>query len=127
MTVREEKGGRKYEKTRRAKHLVRLHHDMLDRRLLAYLGAHQIFEDALKGETYYAKRNHRRLSPLPKNHGEREQFLAKDAHEPIIEYKKIEQVQEEMERRGSIEIVNGKVKRKETHNSHSVRSRIEIN
>ncbi len=48
---------------------------------------------------------------MPKNRGEREQFLAKDAQEPIVEYEKFEQVHEEIERRSNIEIVNGKVKR----------------
>ena len=50
-----------------------------------------------------------------KNHGEQEQFLMKDAHEPIIELEKFEQVQAERERRCNIEIVNGKPKRTETH------------
>ncbi len=51
------------------------------------------------------------------NDGECEQFLMKDAHEPIIDSEKFEQVQEEMKRRSNIEIVNGAVKRKGTHYS----------
>lgn len=51
------------------------------------------------------------------NDGEHEQFLMKDAHEPIIELEKYEKVQEEMKRRSNIEIVNGEVKRKDTHYS----------
>ena len=39
-----------------------------------------------------------------KNHGEQEQYLKKDAHEPIIELEKFEQVQAERERRCNIEI-----------------------
>ena len=52
-----------------------------------------------------------------KNRGEQEQYLKKDAHEPIIELEKFEQVQTERERRCNVEIVNGKTKRKETHYS----------
>lgn len=52
-----------------------------------------------------------------KNRGEQEQYLKTDAHEPIIELEKFEQVQAERERRFNIEIVNGKTKRKETHYS----------
>lgn len=44
---------------------------------------------------------------MPKNRGEREQFLAKDTYELIVEYEKFEQVNEEIESRSSIEIVNG--------------------
>lgn len=51
------------------------------------------------------------------NDGEYEQFLMKDAHEPIIDSEKFEQVQEEMKRRSNIEIVNGVAKRKVTHYS----------
>ena len=51
------------------------------------------------------------------NDGEHEQFLMKDAHEPIIDFDKFEQVRKEMERRSNIEIVNGKTKRKRTHYS----------
>ncbi|KAF0194234.1 MAG: recombinase [Bacillota bacterium] len=51
------------------------------------------------------------------NDGEHEQFLMKDAHEPIIGLKKFEQVQEEMKQRSNIEIVNGASKRKRTHYS----------
>ncbi len=41
----------------------------------------------------------------------------KDAHEPIVELEKFEQVQKEMKRRSNIEVVNGKAKRKEKHYS----------
>ena len=51
------------------------------------------------------------------NDGEHEQFLMKDAHEPIIGIEKFEQAQEEMKRRSNIEIVDGAVKRKGTHYS----------
>lgn len=51
------------------------------------------------------------------NDGEHEQFLMKDAHEPIIGLEKFEQVQEEMKQRSNIEIVNGAAKRKGTHYS----------
>lgn len=51
------------------------------------------------------------------NDGEHEQFLMKDAHKSIIELEKYEKVQEEMKRRSNIEIVNGAVKRKDTHYS----------
>ena len=47
------------------------------------------------------------------NDGEHEQFLMKDAHEPIIDFDKFEQVRKEMERRSNIEIVNGKTKKEE--------------
>lgn len=51
------------------------------------------------------------------NSGEQEQFLMKDAHDPIIDLEKFEQVQEEMKRRSNIETVNGAVKRKGYHYS----------
>jgi len=51
------------------------------------------------------------------NDGGHEQFLMKDAHEPIIGLEKFEQVQEEMKQRSNIEIVNGAVIRKRTHYS----------
>jgi DNA invertase Pin-like site-specific DNA recombinase len=51
------------------------------------------------------------------NDGEYEQFLMKDAHDPIIALEKFEQAQEEMKRRSNIEIVNGAAKRKGTHYS----------
>lgn len=51
------------------------------------------------------------------NRGVQEKYLMEDAHEPIVELEKFEQVQEEMKRRSNIEIVDGKVKRKETHYS----------
>jgi DNA invertase Pin-like site-specific DNA recombinase len=52
-----------------------------------------------------------------KNDGEQDQFLMKNAHEPIIEEEKFNRVQEEMKRRSNIEIVFGKAKRKGTHYS----------
>lgn len=52
-----------------------------------------------------------------KNQGEQEKYLVENAHEPIIELEKFEQVQEEMKRRSNVEIVEGEVKRKETHYS----------
>lgn len=55
------------------------------------------------------------------NDGEHEQFLMKDAHEPIIELVKFEKAQEEMKRRSNIEIVNGAAKRKGTHYSSKQR------
>ena len=51
------------------------------------------------------------------NDGEHEQFLMKDAHEPIIEFEKFEQAQDEMKRRSNIELVDGAAKRKGTHYS----------
>lgn len=51
------------------------------------------------------------------NDGEHEQFLMKDAHEPIMGIEIFEQAQEEMKRRSNVEIVNGAVKRKNTHYS----------
>lgn len=51
------------------------------------------------------------------NCGVQEKYLMEDVHEPIIKLEKFEQVQEEMKRRSNIEIVDGKVKRKETHYS----------
>lgn len=51
------------------------------------------------------------------NCGDQEQFMMKDAHEPIIELEKFEQVEEEMKCRNNIEIVFGKAKRKGTHYS----------
>jgi hypothetical protein len=41
----------------------------------------------------------------------------KDAHEPIIEFEKFEQAQDEMKRRSNIELVDGAAKRKGTHYS----------
>lgn len=49
------------------------------------------------------------------NHGEKIQFIAKQAHSPIIANEVFEQVQQEMKRRSNIAIVNGEVKRKDTH------------
>ena len=61
-----------------------------------------------------------------KNHGEQEQYLKKDAHEPTIELEKFEQVQAERECRCNIEIVNGQTKRKGTHYSAKRKKRIEL-
>ncbi len=52
-----------------------------------------------------------------KNDGGQDQFLMKNAHEPIIEEEKFERVQEEMKRRSNIEIVFEKTKRKSSHYS----------
>lgn len=52
-----------------------------------------------------------------KNSGEQDQFLMKNAHEPIIESEKFERAQAEMKRRSNIEIVFGKARRKGTHYS----------
>lgn len=52
-----------------------------------------------------------------KNDGQQDQFIMKDAHEPIIESKIFEKVQAEMKRRSNVEIVFGKAKRKGTHYS----------
>lgn len=78
------------------------------------LGNEKYIGQVLLGKTY--------TEDFPKNRqfvndGEHEQFLMKDAHEPIIELEKFEQVQKEMECRSNIEIVNGKTKRKRTHYS----------
>ncbi|KGM94332.1 recombinase family protein [Clostridium botulinum] len=51
------------------------------------------------------------------NRGDQEQYLLKNAHEPIINLAKFELVQEEMKRRSNIEIVDGEQKRKDTHYS----------
>lgn len=51
------------------------------------------------------------------NQGQQEQFLMKEAHEPIVTEEIFEQVQEEMKRRSNIEVVDGKAKRKSTHYS----------
>ena len=51
------------------------------------------------------------------NRGEKEQFLIQNAHEPIIELEKFEQVQVEIKCRSNVEIVNGKVVRKGKHYS----------
>ena len=50
-----------------------------------------------------------------KNRGEQEQFLMKNAHEPIIKEEMFDRVQAEMQRRSNTEVVNGKTKRKDTH------------
>lgn len=52
-----------------------------------------------------------------KNDGSQDQFLMKNAHEPIIQEEKFQLVQEEMKRRSNIEIANGKAIRKGTHYS----------
>ncbi|WP_051533786.1 recombinase family protein [Desulfitibacter alkalitolerans] len=78
------------------------------------LGNEKYIGHVLLGKTYTGDfPNNRQFM----NDGEHEQFLMKDAHEPIIELKKYEKVQEEMKRRSNIEIVNGAVKRKDTHYS----------
>ena len=51
------------------------------------------------------------------NRGEQEQFLMKNAHEPIINEEIYDRVQAEMQRRSNTEVVNGKTKRKDTHYS----------
>lgn len=78
------------------------------------LGNEKYSGQVLLGKTYTADfPNNRQFM----NDGEHEQFLMKDAHEPIIDFDKFEQVRKEMERRSNIEIVNGKTKRKRTHYS----------
>lgn len=51
------------------------------------------------------------------NRGEQEQFLMKNAHEPIIKEEVYDRVQAEMQRRSNTEVINGKTKRKDTHYS----------
>jgi site-specific DNA recombinase len=51
------------------------------------------------------------------NRGEQEQYLAEDAHEPIIDNYTYEQVQSEMKRRSNIEVVDEKPIRKKSHYS----------
>lgn len=51
------------------------------------------------------------------NKGEQEQFIIQDAHEPIISIEIFQKVQEEIKCRSSIEMVEGKFKRKSTHYS----------
>lgn len=51
------------------------------------------------------------------NRDEQEQFLMKNAHEPIIKEEMYDQAQTEMQRRSNTEAVNGKTKRKDTHYS----------
>jgi hypothetical protein len=46
------------------------------------------------------------------NHGAHEQYLMKDAHEPIIHIEVFEEVQEAMKCRSNIELVDGKSQRK---------------
>ncbi|AGY77753.1 recombinase family protein [Clostridium autoethanogenum] len=48
---------------------------------------------------------------------EQEKYLMENAHEPMIELERFEQVQEDMRLRSNIEILDGKVKRKGTHYS----------
>ena len=70
--------------------------------------------NVLLGKTYSGDfPNNKQL----KNCGEQEQFLMRNAHEPIIEEEKFEQVQAEISRRSSIEIIDGEAKRKGTHYS----------
>lgn len=52
-----------------------------------------------------------------KNNGEQDQFLMKNAHEPIIEPEKFDQVQDKIKRRSNIEMVYSKAKRKGAHYS----------
>ncbi|WP_052953951.1 recombinase family protein [Clostridium sp. C8] len=56
------------------------------------------------------------------NNGAQEKYLLEDAHEPIVEREKFEQVQEEIKRRSNVEIVYGKIKRKKTHYSSKKRT-----
>lgn len=56
------------------------------------------------------------------NNGAQEKYLLEDAHEPIVEREKFEQVQEEIKRRSNVEIVDGKIKRKKTHYSSKKRT-----
>ena len=56
-----------------------------------------------------------------RNYGAQEKYLLEDAHEPIVEREKFEQVQEEMKRRSNVEIVDGKRIRKRTHYSSKKR------
>lgn len=51
------------------------------------------------------------------NHGEQQQFLKKGTHASIVASGVFEAVQKEMKRRSNIEIVDGKVRRKDTHYS----------
>lgn len=61
------------------------------------------------------------------NNGEQEKYLLENAHEPIIEAEKFEQVQEEMRRRSNVEVIEGKVKRKGTRYSGEKRSSKKMN
>lgn len=51
------------------------------------------------------------------NKGENARYRAEDAHEAIIDMEMFEQVHKETDRRSSIEVVDGVVRRKETHYS----------
>jgi len=51
------------------------------------------------------------------NSGEQDQFLMKNAHEPIIGEERFRQVQAEIKHRSNVEIVCGKAKRRGTHYS----------
>lgn len=51
------------------------------------------------------------------NNGEKEQYLIKDAHEPIISHEVFEQVQRAIKCRSNIEVVDGEAKRKNIHYS----------
>ncbi|MEF9922932.1 MAG: recombinase family protein [Anaerovoracaceae bacterium] len=60
------------------------------------------------------------------NRGEQEQYLMEDAHKPIIKLEKFEQVQEYLKLRSNVEIVDGIVKRKDTHYSTKKEKRLII-
>ncbi len=60
------------------------------------------------------------------NCGEQEQYLIKDAHEPIIPIDVFEKVQEEIKSRSNIEVVDDKAKRKSTHYSSKDTERIRM-
>jgi len=78
------------------------------------LGNEKYIGQVLLGKTYTGDfPNNRQFM----NDGEHEQFLMKDAHEPIIEFEKFEQVQMEMKRRSNMDIINGVARRKRTHYS----------
>ncbi|MEG0086985.1 MAG: recombinase family protein [Niameybacter sp.] len=60
------------------------------------------------------------------NRGEQEQYLMEDAHKPIIKLEKFEHVQEYLKLRSNVEIVDGIVKRKDTHYSTKKEKRLII-
>lgn len=70
--------------------------------------------NVLVGKTYTGRfpRNRQYV-----NHGEREMFLAKNAHAPIINQETFDQTQAERTRRSSINLADGQEKRKNTHYS----------
>lgn len=51
------------------------------------------------------------------NEGSQDQFLMKEAHQPIVSSEVFEQIQEEMKSRSNVELVDGKTKRKNTRYS----------